>query len=258
MCIHIAASTLKKVDRIENTKNVHIKEIRPEEFFCKEMKLYRYMSYYKLETLFQNGDLYMSNTKTITDNHEREIPESFFNGWPRDQAEHYKKLSEIINKNVFAYLSCWSTRKDDYALWKIYDSDKNGCMVETTLGRLMEQLKLNGLVFYKVEYVGKDGEKRKYNLPAIFTESSDGVPTLRGCEKFKRLPYEFENEVRAVLYSKSNAKGILVGVDVGKLIIGAMYNPLSTEEDQRKVERLIHSKMPELEIENSVVDETEK
>ena len=81
---------------------------------------------------------------------------------------------------------------------------------------------------------------------------------MRGCEKFKRLPYEFENEVRAVLYSKSNAKGILVGVDVGKLIIGAMYNPLSTEEDQRKVERLIHSKMPELEIENSVVDETEK
>ena len=113
----------------------------------------------------------MSNANTIMDNHEREIPESFFSGWPRDQAEHYKKLSEIINENVFAYLSCWSTRKDDYALWKIYDPDKNGCMVETTLGRLMEQLKQDGIVFYKAEYVGRM-EKKENIISQLFSQKN--------------------------------------------------------------------------------------
>lgn len=215
-------------------------------------KLYRYMSYYKLETLLKEHYVYLSNASKLTDRHEREIPASHFKGWPDDSAKHYKRLTEVNQGICHAYLSCWSKRKDDYALWKIYDEKRDGCMIETTLGKLKAQLPKD-TVFYEVEYVGQD-DSGKHLIPMV-SYGREGLPTILGCEKFKRHPYIYEDEVRAVLYSLNDYDGFKVEVDVKELITGAMYNPLQGENAQKKVERLLQDYLPELQIESSIIDE---
>lgn len=216
-------------------------------------KIYRYMRFQKLKDILEQNSICLSNAKENTDKHEREIPARFFREWPDGQKENYNNLSQLIQEKVKAYLSCWTTSEDNYALWKIYDWEKNGCMIETTFDKLKAAFPTE-TVFYKVKYVGRSEEKESFHLQTICL-AKEGIPTIRGCEEFKRFPYEYEKEVRAVIYSTCDYKAIEVPISPKDLITGIMFNPLSSEKAQRNVEAIVHKYLPELEIKSSIIDD---
>ena len=244
---------------IENVTLIHPIE-NNRDGITDDTKLYRYLTYKKFRKLCVNGSIYMCNTRRMTDKREREIPSSFFNNWPCSQSNHFKRLSQLTNELVSSYLSCWSTQYDDYALFKLYDRKRAGCMIETTFGNLKRQLNNANIVFYKVEYAEK-AINENLILPIVApakssTSTKDICPAIRGVEKFKTYSYEYEHEIRAVAYSKENYDGITIDVDINQLIMGVMLNPFSRSKRRKKVQQLIQSHLPNVKILKSGIKDT--
>lgn len=260
------SKNVKELSKIEIMKLRHKHDKYEYEYNTKYKKeyaisddtpIYRYMSYYKLKNLLEESKLYFSNTKTNTDNRERQIPDQCYKGYLQDAKEYASRTNNAIQEVVQSYLSCWTIAGDSYALWKLYDSSVDGCRICTTFGELKKQMENKNVAFFKVQYIDLHSDKR-VSLPPIMFESGSAPGSIRGSERYKIEPYKYEEEIRGVIYSKEDCDGILVDVDIRTLIKKVMLNPFATDEAHEKVQQLLQKHLPNAEYEKSDIDEKVK
>lgn len=214
-----------------------------------ETEIFRYFSYEKIKRSFEEHGLWFANSRCFCDKKERHLPDNFFNGWNISSIKHYKTLDEIKSNNIKAYISCWSLSNDDYAFWKIYNKENDGCMIATTVGKVEEQL--SDFITYKVDY---SEYKTKNAMPTLQLEMNP-IMIINGKEKYKIKPYSFEKEVRFVKYSIEDEQGYCNPINFKKLINYAILSPFASEESKKVIENLLKQYVENIEIRKSDIEE---
>lgn len=241
--------------RISETETMHLRKCyEVVDKISDDTDLYRYMNYYKLESMFKESCIYFSNTKENLDKRERQIPDRCYRKYNQDTKIFNKRINNEIQNIIQSYLTCWTKAKDSYAIWKIYNPSADGCCIHTTFKELKEQLKWKDIVFFNVEYIDATADE-SLPLPAIAFKRESRPGTIRGIEKYKIKPYAYEEELRGVLYSKEDCDGILVDINPADLIKSVMLNPFSTDEAQARIKQLIDRYIPNVKYEESKIDE---
>lgn len=242
-------------------KSLKIKCICPTCDLKAETPIYRYFSFDKFEKMLSDNALYFCNIKKFADKNERQIPKSYYQGWREEAQITQDKIIKFKECFFPAYISCWTLQKDNYAFWKIYDPNNNGCMIESTFGLLKEQLEKENVVFYKVQYVNPNRTDEKCSPPLIcFEENNDKVmiPRIKlGTEALKIFPYKYEDELRAVFYSMETTDGENIHVDVQKLVKCVMISPFANEKKAEDILKIIKSKLSDAKILSSIIVEQE-
>ncbi len=212
------------------------------------IRLARYFSYNKLKDIV-NNQLYFCNCELFDDDNERK----------RIDKGRYKNskaldISEKINKHLMnkcrAYVSCWTLfDSENVALWKIYDKNSTGACVVTTVGKLKEQLEPNILI-------GNVLYDEKINIPLIDIE---GVASNYLATEFVKIePYFFEQEVRAVFFSRSSEAGILKNIEFELLVDEVLLSPFANNQNRQRTEELLLKKIAKDKIKSSIVCESNK
>ena len=208
----------------------------------------RYYPYEYLKAIVDDK-LYFRNCELFDDDNERKHPEraKFLNKAALDITV---KIHHHLKDKCRAYVSCWTLfDNENVALWKIYDKGSNGACVVTTIGKLKEQLGQDILI-NKVIY--------DEHVFSPFIDIDGVASNYPASEFFKIKPYFFEEEVRAVFYSKSHEAGIFRDVDFVSLVDEVYLSPFASDENKQTVKKLLLSKLGEDKIKESIISETKK
>lgn len=73
-----------------------------------DLKIARYISCNKLESMLSSNTLFFCNAFNFKDKYEGEIPSSFFEGWSKESEENYRQFNILKNKVYVPYVSCWT------------------------------------------------------------------------------------------------------------------------------------------------------
>lgn len=217
-----------------------------------DVKIARYMSKEKFIENLESESIWFSNTKQFEDNHERTL-----------DAYKLKKMNKIIQKisdrttsKCEAFVSCWTNfeKGENAALWKIFDKNSDGVCIISTVGQLRTQLEKElpfKTVIEKVHY-GEDARIPMLNIDKV---ASNHI----GREFLKILPYFFEEEIRAVIYSKKDEKGHAVKLDWKKITNKIIISPFAKDDQVKKLEEIINKYFgSDVLIKKSELDESEK
>lgn len=221
--------------------------------------IYRYFSYCKLKKLFEDNSIYFCNAKSFKDNRERQIPQAYYDmvktKTSEAQRDMKKKTDDFKKDYIKSYVTCWTTESDNYAFWKIYTPNADGIMIKTTVGKLMNMFDMSKVLVIRVEYI-KRTEKIKGIQHMIFEPNTmpNGICIA---EKYKIYPYNYEKEVRFVLYSKKDEKGYNYKLPDLSFIDEFMISPFAKDEMVKCIGDLIKQYMPNAEIKKSIIDESE-
>jgi len=236
--------------------------IPPTEPFNADMKIARYFTYEKLNKMINIPGIWFSNSKNLSDNLERALPKKYLERFElNDTAEAYSKISKFKNLYISSYISCWTEyTNENYALWEIYDPQKNGACLITTIGKLLEQFEKSFvvndyIVTSKVEYIN-DNTKAEPNSIFLSDENeSDYAPIhINLSEKYKIEPYEYEKEIRFICYSKLNKPGFLFETDkINDWVDEVIFNPFYSN-----ARNLLINYIDEEKIKKSIINETNK
>ena len=220
-----------------------------------DIPIYRYFSYCKIKDFFEKEALWFCNATQFYDKLERRIPDSYFQNWDKEVAERYKSLYEMKKEDVKAYVSCWSLSRDNYALWKIYTSKNDGCAVATTVGQLRKTFENYPIVTLKVEYTNGDKNEENFSIPQIFFKHDEQPHTIKAAEKIKIFPYQYEQEVRFVFYSKDNQNGENISINLDDVVNSILISPFAYGCMEKRIITLTKNYVPNANIEYSRIKE---
>lgn len=216
-----------------------------------DVKIARYMSEKKFIKNLESESIWFSNTKQFEDNHERTL-----------DAYKLKRMNRIIQKisdkttsKCEAFVSCWTNfeKGENAALWKIFDKNSDGVCIISTVGQLRTQLEKElpfKTVIEKVDY-GEDACIPMLNIDKV---ASNHI----GREFLKIRPYFFEEEIRAVIYSKKDEKGHDVKLDWKKITNKIIISPFAKDDQVKKLEEIINKYFGSDILIKSELDESEK
>lgn len=198
-----------------------------------DTKIARYMGEEKFTKNLTKRGIWFTNTKQFDDNHERTLAPYILEGKINPIVG---KIAERTASKCNAYVSCWTNFKkgENAALWKIFDTKSDGVCIISTVGQLKEQLEKE---FHLKNVVGAVDYDEK-NAPMLNIEKV--ASNYLSLEFLKIRPYFFEEEIRAVIYSKEYKKGYNVGVDWKKIVNKVIISPFTTDEQARKLEEMIN------------------
>lgn len=163
--------------------------------------LRRYMTFDKYVSTLQNNALFFTRPYLFDDLHEGVPPEEWFN-IKREQMESFfpgkenelfreslargDKHSVEFNRKVLT-VNCWHmSEHESMAMWNIYAARDMGIALVSSCRKLQEHVPNPNVVIGAVQYT----DKPHYNDVYIRNAFS---PLL-----FKRLPFEYEHEFRAL------------------------------------------------------------
>lgn len=190
----------------------------------------RYFGAKKLIRIINSQEIWFSDIGEFSDKRERKIPEEFFYGWSVDSKNGFTRINNGKNKVIKSYVSCWTKfDAENYALWKIYDKNSNGACLVTTVGKLKTAINREDLIMCKVDYINCN-KKQRIDLPWVFYNENSSFNCMRVIEKYKIMPYKYENEIRSIIYSTSKEKGISIKVDLKSIIDEAYISPFSNKK----------------------------
>jgi hypothetical protein len=206
-------------------------------------KLWRYMDLSKFISLISKKAIYFAAVSSFEDPYEcakgslvnKEKWDSFYKRFfesairnppegcnpPLDEFKIKADCERLLNELSLSgrmdrdsvFISCWHDNEfESEAMWKLYSKDyTNAVAVQTTVKRLQSALKHNtGVCIGRVKYI--DFSKR-------FTP-------INGSYWYKRLSFEYEHEVRAVILDRLNKlSGKLLSVDLDLLIETIYVSP---------------------------------
>ncbi|MDD4549121.1 MAG: DUF2971 domain-containing protein [Syntrophomonadaceae bacterium] len=196
-----------------------------------DTKIARYFTREKIDRLTKERTIWFANVKSFKDKHERQIPDAFFKDWPRDSVNSYRTISTKIDEKISAFVSCWTMFDgENYALWKMYDPESTGVCIVTTVGELLQQVNRSDLVLCYVEYINPNKVEKRIDLPWIIYEPGSVPHAMRVKEKFKILPYKYENEVRGIIYKIGEDSGIALHIDVVAFVKEIYLNPFMNKD----------------------------
>lgn len=212
----------------------------------------RYLSLSKLKSLFEKKYFYVPNIKCMDDKNERKIPEGFFNRFSDlESVKSYKEVDNVLDRTFQSYVSCWTkSQPENYALWKIYCRENDGVCIVTTINKLRRYFKQNSFVCFEVEYI--DFNKNGANIPWTQTKNYSWI---RSKEKFKILPYKYEEEIRFVAYSKQESKSLIVYFDNYSWNDKIIISPFANTETREKIIGMIEKCGLNDKIEPSIINE---
>jgi len=118
-----------------------------------DLKIARYISYKKLESMLSSNTLFFCNAFNFEDKYEGEIPSTFFEGWSNESAENYRQFNILKNNVYVPYVSCWTPyQPGNKKMWEEYageDGNKDGvCIIEKLKEMLEEYLKKTEPEYY--------------------------------------------------------------------------------------------------------------
>jgi hypothetical protein len=194
--------------------------------FCREHEyIYRYLPFERfLEVMHKKQLAYLSPTK-----------------W-NDPFDNFLFKYEIQNKdNSFLnklYVGCFTLNSHSQAYWKAYASEGYSVRLQFETRKLLNLiLRLKDRAWF-----GELNYKRESEIVEIFQnteglksalEENEVNDTFLKVFTLKRMPFEYEKEVRIIIESKSIKKGIRrVNIDLKDLIHGIYLDPrIKTNEE---------------------------
>lgn len=191
------------------------------------IKVWRYLDFTKLISLFDKRRLYFSRADRFNDPFEGSLPQRNIESRkiaPNDIPDHEKntfidqmnQMAEIYNAMPKQMaINCWHANEyESAAMWNLYLKSDEGIAIQSTFSKLKKSIIDEEVVYIgKVKYI--DYESDYFDASNVF-------------EAFvhKRKSFEYENEIRAVIAKfaiNGNpntyiANGIEVKVDIETLI----------------------------------------
>ncbi len=152
--------------------------------------LWRYMSFEKFANILATESLFFARADKYDDKFEGYIPES---------ATLPPKLDinptiERVDSNLRPYImcNCWHKKEEEsMAMWDKYHLRNNGIAIKTTMGNLESSLPDKPNVFIgKIKYINNHDE---IDMP-VDVDNLLYYPYF-----YKRKPFEYEHEVRAII-----------------------------------------------------------
>ena len=126
-----------------------------------DLKIARYISYKKLESMLSSNTLFFCNAFNFEDKYEGEIPSSFFEGWSKGSEDNYRQFNILKNKVYVPYVSCWTPyQPGNKKMWAEYageDGNKDGACIVMTVRQLVICAEARGGRVYQIHYLNEDG-----------------------------------------------------------------------------------------------------
>ncbi len=159
------------------------------------VSLYRYMSLAQFLSIVENNKIFLNKVKNWEDPWEG----------PDDQIPLRLKSGKLERHHSFLTSTtvgqCWTYEKDSDAMWRIYSSDRQGVMIETSVESFGEIQGLREAVLAKVIYYNRDNYIKKRT--EIFENKSYGYV---GDMALKKEAFKHENEVRLLVCLQAYVK----------------------------------------------------
>ena len=159
-----------------------------------ENRIYRIISFQRLAELL----LYKKNTLVDPAIWEDEDP---FEGWIAKQLQC--KFNEFNLPGKF-FAQCWTSKYASDAMWNIYSNGTDGIRIRTTVDKLKESIKDQGVLhknIYKIAY--KDASEldgKDFVDQARLNCKSYKICALARTYTYKRKAFEHEGEFRLICY----------------------------------------------------------
>ncbi|WP_346878913.1 MULTISPECIES: hypothetical protein [unclassified Clostridium] len=208
------------------------------------VKIWRYMSLKKFESLLKEQALYFCNSKSFKDNHEGSYcrknlhTEVYMDGLGilENYTDKHRVQNQIYRENV--HINCWHMNEhENMGMWENYISDESGVAIQSTYKRYGEavmddtrRLVFMGIVQYK-----------NYEEDSIQYDEGLWGPFLTKREEFK-----YEQEIRGVYLLSHNkiddetqTKGGFVSTDVETLIENVFLYPNASADFRKIVENMV-------------------
>lgn len=186
-----------------------------DESIKKNIKIYRYMTLGKFMCMVEKQEIHLAKIKSWEDKWEI----------PTDEAE-----SKYLYNNEL-YGQCWSLEGISDALWKIYSSNKEGILIETSPEKfkLISDIKfgiLSPVIYYN------DLQKALSEL-----KNAKDAKSIFGSGLLKRSAFKHENEVRLIVINNEkcldkkyeNCTHINLKIDPFKFIEGIIVDPRASD-----------------------------
>ena len=179
--------------------------------------LWRYMSFEKFANILATGSLFFTQADKYDDKFEGYIPEAIM--------RYYRSPNISIDPKLRQYImcNCWHHGGGELmAMWDKYHLRNGGIAIKTTMGNLKNCLPDTPNIF-----IGKVD----YDVESIENQNQIEIPEDLSIENllhylyfYKRKPFEYEQEVRAIIDITSISRdvsygfGILLEINVKTLI----------------------------------------
>ena len=162
--------------------------------------LWRYMSFEKFANILATESLFFSRADKYDDKFEGRIPESI--------TLYYKSRNIRIDPNLRQYImcNCWHYGEEEsMGMWDKYHLRNSGIAIKTTMGNLKDCLPDAPNIFIgQVEYGVESIEiQNQIDVP----EDASVESVLHYLYFYKRKPFRYEQEVRAIIDIRSILRG---------------------------------------------------
>ena len=202
--------------------------------------LWRYMDLAKFESLITSGALFFSRADKFRDAHEGELPAG-------NQELIFSQVAQIMGDRKASYsadwtegrlrggktrttVSCWSMgSKESLRLWGEYVQDNDGVAIRTSFEMLTKSIENKDVKYGVVKYVDLS---KGYNAD-IFVDGRYGVCTT------KDVFFEFERELRAILFDQECNRGVFTNVNVATLFDTVVLRPHASRRLSDRVSALL-------------------
>ena len=212
-----------------------------------DLKIARYISYRKLESMLSSNTLFFCNAFNFEDKYEGEIPSSFFEGWSNESVENYQQVNILKNKVYVPYVSCWTPyQPGNKKMWTEYageDGNKDGVGIVMTVRQLAKCASDSGGCVYKIHYLNEDGNLGTTDIPFYIPDEEKrkqfNLPYMtRVFQALKKHEFEEENEIRAIIYKHEKKAGLEIPFDFNLFVERIILNPLATAEQRDAIQQL--------------------
>lgn len=144
--------------------------------------------------------------------------ENLSNGWSKNINNYSKTKEKHISQAIIhresTYISCWySADQMSLAMWKLFGGGKESIAIRTKIDKLRDVIEKNNNYLNnkgyegdvsEVEYISNLKEPNKKTREKIMSILMKGKVATVGQFSIKPKEYEYESEVRGIIYPKRN------------------------------------------------------
>ncbi len=228
----------------------------PSMFRIRDVRLFRYMDWFKFEDLVRNRLLYFRRSDRLDDNMEGRFSDgnrSFQTQlWKRFQEAYALRpdcglefrINEAIRHRVF--INCWNARdNEDGRMWKAYTRTSEAVAIRSTCRLVDSSIGVGAYQPAYIRYVSEDEPRPEFHSLGPFY--------------FKGPDYSFEREVRFLLVDSSATIYInrekdffrTLPAQPRKIITSVIIHPRATNSFRRKVSGFCSLHLPETNVRRS-------
>ena len=195
-------------------------EFRVEDAFVQppdlDAVIWRYMKLKRFAWMLEKRALYFSSVERFEDPHEgalTEIEDKEFSAAYDETVRSAARFHTVTFSRRRVMANCWHlSPHESAAMWKLYAGTENAVAIQSTFRRLQRAVAYAAVGVGVVRYV--DHETGRTHVHPFY-----------GPYMHKRLWYQDEHEVRAIVYNRDREipdGGLAVRVDLQQLITGVV------------------------------------